>query len=97
MRKTQPLVVREYDGFNRNAHDAMEPIDHCGHCTLTPWARAEMFVEMCNYQEGFDSEQLGLMRRYNQRLFRIARAFLRDAGVAEDVIRTGSGPEDRPE
>ncbi len=65
----------------------MEAVD-CGTCTCREPGQALSDVEVVRrVRDGETALFEILMRRYNQRLYRVARAILRDDGEAEDVMQ----------
>jgi RNA polymerase sigma-70 factor, ECF subfamily len=65
----------------------MQGVD-CGSCTCREASRALSDVEVVRrVRDGETALFEVLMRRYNQRLYRVARAILKDDGEAEDVMQ----------
>lgn len=58
-------------------------VDSCA----APLAQESDDELVCGARRGENSAIEGLMRRYNRRLFRVARSILRDDGAAEDAVQ----------
>ena len=62
--------------------------EYCGTCTCRELSQALSDVEVVRrVREGETALFEILMRRYNQRLYRVARAILKDGAEAEDVMQ----------